>query len=148
MPELVNILEQCIDVLSTFLVNVGDKPEEQERWCQGVAKLVLKDSRQPLVIVNWDGMPDVKGWEDSRESAQRLLPSLYNKDKEGAWRMDVNVELCEAYDSDNDDCDGSDYESNSDENVMSEEEDNSDNSKEGLSDVSESDDGNSISSDE
>ena len=53
-------------------------------------------------------MPDVKGWEDRRESAQRLLPSLYNKDKEGAWRMDVNVELCEADDSDNDDCDGSD----------------------------------------
>ena len=27
--------------------------------------------------------------------------------------MDVNVELCEAYESDNDDCDGSDNESNS-----------------------------------
>ena len=98
--------------------------------------------------VNWDGMTDVKGWEDSRESAQQILPSMYNKDKEGAWRMDVNVELCEAYDSDNDDCDGSDDESNSDDNVMSEEEDDSDNSKEGLSDVSESDDGNSISSEE
>ena len=68
------------------------------------------------MIVNWDGMPDVEGWEESRESAQRLLPSLYNKDKKGAWRMDVNVELCEAYDSDNDDCDGSDDESSSDDN--------------------------------
>ena len=100
------------------------------------------------MIVNWDGMPDVKGWEDSCESAQRLLPSMYNKDKEGAWRMDVNVELCEAYDSDNDDCDGSDDESNIDENVMNEEEDGNDDSEEGLSDVSENDDGNSISSDE
>ena len=45
------------------------------------------------MIVSWDGMPDVKGWEDSRESAQGLFPSLYKKDKEGAWRMDVNVEL-------------------------------------------------------
>ena len=53
-------------------------------------------------------MPDVKDWEDIRDSAQRLLPSLYNKDKEGEWRMDVNVELCEAYESDNDYCDGSD----------------------------------------
>ena len=93
-------------------------------------------------------MPDVKGWEDSRESAQRLLPSLYNKDKEGAWRMDVNVELCEDYDSENDDCDGSDDERSSAENDMSDEEDDSDDSEEGLSDVSESDDGNSISSDE
>ena len=99
-------------------------------------------------MVNWGGMLDVKGWEENRESAQQLLPSMHNKDKEGAWRMDVNVELCEAYESNNDDCDGSDDESNSDDNVMSEEEDNSDDSEEGLSDVSESDDGNSISSDE
>ena len=134
-------------MLSTFLVTVGDKQEEQERWCQGVVKSVLKDSRQPFVIVNWDGMSDIKGWEDSRESAQRLLTRMYNKDKEGVWRMDVNVELCEAYDSDNDDCDGSDDEIISDENDMSEEEGDSDDSEEGLSDVSESDDSNSRSSD-
>ena len=92
-------------------------------------------------------MPDVKGWQDSRESDQQLLPSLYNKDKEEAWRMDVNVELCEDYDSDNDDCDVSDYESSSDGNEMSEEEDDSDDIEEVFSDVSESDDGNSRSSD-
>ena len=73
---------------------------------------------------------------------------MYNKDKEGAWRMDVNVELCEAYDSDDDNCDGSDEKSSSDDNVMSEEEDDSDDSEEGLSDVSESDAVNSRSSDE
>ena len=72
------------------------------------------------MIVKWDGIPDVEDWEDSRESAQRLLPSLYNKDKEGAWRMDVNVELCEARDSGNDDCDVYDNESSSDDNDMSE----------------------------
>ena len=74
--ELVNLVEHRIDVLSKFLVTVGDKQEEQERWCQGVMKSMLKDSRQPLVIVNWDVMTDVKGWEDSRESAQRIFPSL------------------------------------------------------------------------
>ena len=87
---------------------MGDKQEEQERWCQGVVKAVLKYLRQPLVIVKWDGIPDIEGCEDIRESARWLLQSLYNKDKEGAWRMDFNVELCEAYDSDNDDCDCSD----------------------------------------
>ena len=56
---MVNLLEHRIDVLSTFLVTVGDKQEEQERWCQGVVKSVIKDLRQPLVIVKWDGMPDV-----------------------------------------------------------------------------------------
>ena len=124
-------------------MTVGDKQEEKERWCQGVVKSVLNDSRQPFMIVNWDGMPDVKGWEESCKSGQRLFPSLYNKDKEGARRMDVNVELCEAYDSENDECDGSNNESSSDDNVMSDEEDDSDDSEEGLSDVSESDDGNS-----
>ena len=62
--------------------------------------------------------------------------------------MDVNVELCDAYDSDNYDFDGSDYESIRDDNDISEEEDDSDNSEEVLSDVSESDNGNYRSSDE
>ena len=51
-------------------MTVGDKQEEQERLCQGVVKSVLKYPRQTFVNVNWDGMPDVKGWEDSRESVQ------------------------------------------------------------------------------
>ena len=62
--------------------------------------------------------------------------------------MDFNVELCEAYDSYNDYCDGSYDESSSDDNEMSEEEDYSDNSEEGLSDVSKNDDDNSTCSDE
>ena len=95
----------------------------------GCCEISAKDSRQPFVIVNWDGMPDVKGWEDSRESAQQRLTSLYNKDKEGSWRMDVNVELCEGYDSDNDGCDGSDDQSSSNDNGMSEEEEDSDDSE-------------------
>ena len=80
------------------------------------------------MIVNWYGMSDVKVWEDSCESSQQLLPSLYNKDKEGAWRMGVNVELFEAYDIENDDCDGSDDESSSYDNDISEEEEDSDDS--------------------
>ena len=73
---MVNILKQRIDVLSTFLVTVGDKQEDQERWCQGVVKSVNKYSWQTFVIVNRYVMPDVKGWEDSCESAQQILPSL------------------------------------------------------------------------
>ena len=68
------------------------------------------------MIFNWDGMPDVEGWEDSCESAQRLLPIMYSKYKEGVWRMDVNFDLCEACDSENYYCDGYDGESSSDDN--------------------------------
>ena len=60
---MVNILEQRIDVLSTCLVNVGDKQEDQERWGHSVVKSVLNNSRQTFFIVNLDGMPGVKGWE-------------------------------------------------------------------------------------
>ena len=69
-PELVNLLEQSIGVLIKVLETMGDKQEEQERWCQGVVKLVLKGQRQPLMIVKCDGMHGVEGWEDSRESTQ------------------------------------------------------------------------------
>ena len=88
-PELVNLLEQRIDDLSTFLVTVGDKQEEQERWCQGVVKSVLKDSRQPFVIVNWDGMPDVKGWEDIRENYCQVCTTRTRRER-GGWMLMLN----------------------------------------------------------
>ena len=54
------------------------------------------------MVVEWDGMSDVEGWEEKRESTQVLKHHLWNKDKEGAWRMDIKVDLCEAYESDDD----------------------------------------------
>ena len=41
-------------------------------------------------------MPDVKEKEDlSDETQQVLAPRKQNKDVEGAWRMDINVEIVE-----------------------------------------------------
>ena len=69
-------------------------------------KSVVDNAREPTVVVEWDGMPDVTGWENKSESVQVLRRHLWNKDKEGAWRMDIGVEPCEAYESDSDsDCD-------------------------------------------
>ena len=56
---------------------------------------VVEGSRDPAVEVEWDAMPDVAGFEDSQVSNQRLLPSLWNKDKDGGWRMDVEIDLIE-----------------------------------------------------
>jgi hypothetical protein len=40
----------------------------------------------------WDPMPDVEGKEDlSDETEQVLPPRMWNKDVEGAWRMDINI---------------------------------------------------------
>jgi hypothetical protein len=57
---------------------------------------VLLEKAKPTVVVLWDPMPDVKGKEDlSNETQQVLAPRKWNKDVEGAWRMDINVEIVE-----------------------------------------------------
>ena len=57
---------------------------------------VLPENAKPTVVVIWDPMPDVKGKEDlSDETQQVLAPRKWNKDVEGAWRMDINVEIVE-----------------------------------------------------
>ena len=49
--------------------------------------------------VKWDPAPDIEGCEESTMGEQKLLPSKWNKDnKDGAWRMDVDIELCDEFD--------------------------------------------------
>ena len=62
----------------------------------------MQDARTLTVVVEWGGISDVEGWEEKRESTQVLKRHLWNKDKEGAWRIDIKVDLCEAYESDDD----------------------------------------------
>ena len=38
-------------------------------------------------------MEDVSGYEEPQVIDQRLLPSLWNKDKQGGWRMDVEIDI-------------------------------------------------------
>ena len=38
-------------------------------------------------------MLDVGGYEDAKEADQWLLPSKWRKDKDGAWRMDVELDV-------------------------------------------------------
>ena len=38
------------------------------RWCQGLVNSVVEDTREPTVVVEWDGMSDVEEWEEKRES--------------------------------------------------------------------------------
>ena len=44
------------------------------------------------VEVEWDPAPDIEGCEESMVGEQVLLPTKWNKDnKDGAWRMDVDI---------------------------------------------------------
>ena len=57
---------------------------------------VLPEKVKPTVVVLWDSMPDVKGKEDLSDKTQQVLaPRKWNKDAEGARRMDMNVEIVE-----------------------------------------------------
>ena len=48
------------------------------------------------VVVRWDPMLDVDGKENSIEETQQELPQRkWNKDVEGAWRLDINVGFVE-----------------------------------------------------
>jgi hypothetical protein len=52
----------------------------------------LTEKTKPTVVVHWDPMSNVEGKENSiEETQQELPPRKWNKDVEGAWRMDINV---------------------------------------------------------
>ena len=63
------------------------------RWCQGKVKHEIKGSKYPTVMVKWGKMSDIKGWEKGGDKEQVLRNHLYNKDKKGAWRRDVDIEI-------------------------------------------------------
>jgi hypothetical protein len=69
--------------------------------------LVLAYQNKPTVRVLWDAIPDCTGWETSQETEVILLPTKWNKDKEGAWRMDIQIDI----DSSDDECDEKNNES-------------------------------------
>ena len=90
-PELDKLIEKRIDVLYSFELESGEKAL---RWCQGKVLEVLIEKKKPTVFVHWDPMPDVEGKENSNEETEQvLLPSKWNKNVEGAWRMDINVHV-------------------------------------------------------
>jgi hypothetical protein len=92
-PELDELINKSIDVLYSFLLGSGEKVL---RWCQGKVIKVLMKKAKPTVVVRWDLVLDVEGKETlSDETEQVLPPRKWNKDVEGAWRMDINVGIVE-----------------------------------------------------
>ena len=94
-PALCDLVNERIDYLSAF--QIAGQREPELRWCQGGVIAVL-DRKKPTVRVLWDEMPDCTGWETSQETDVILLPTKWNKNKEGAWRMDLPVDIEDTYD--------------------------------------------------
>ena len=92
-PNIADLMNRRIDVLTEFNVKIDGKVEIQLRWCQGEVIEVYEDRQRPTVKVEWDPLPDVDGGNQTEETDQVLLPTYWRKDIAGAWRMDVDVEL-------------------------------------------------------
>ena len=52
---------------------------------------MYEDCSKPIVNVLWDAASDIEGCEEKTQSDQILMPSKWNRDVEGAWRMDVDI---------------------------------------------------------
>ena len=99
-PRVIPIIDQGfvgerIEVLFLFdiLDAAGGEPDEGLRWCQGeVTKIVqVNNKKKPMVEVLWDEV------EESSEGQSKtnviLHENKWKKECEGAWRMEINVEI-------------------------------------------------------
>jgi hypothetical protein len=99
-PEISDLMNERIDVLSEF--KMLGKEESELQWCQGEVVHVYEKQRVPMVCVRWDPIPDCTGWESSTESNQNLLPTRWNKDAVGAWRLDLPIDVEDTSDNKSD----------------------------------------------
>jgi hypothetical protein len=91
-PDIDDLVGNRIDVL--YSVDLDGAGTKGLRWCQGEVVEVIQNVPQPTVEVKWDPMPDIAGFEQGGITNQVLLPTKWNKDgKDGAWRMDVDIEV-------------------------------------------------------
>lgn len=126
-PEVETLLNRRIDYLCTF--DEGTK-DEQLCWCQGEVIEVDKNPNKPnTVTVYWDPVPNSDKYSDHSTSSVDLLPTKWNKDKDKAWRLDIDVTLMTAKDDDNDVESDNDYASSDESMDESEGRSNSDESE-------------------
>jgi hypothetical protein len=127
-PELSELIGKGIDVLCSFDIDVK-KGTNELRWCQGEVIEVVEGARDPTVKVKWDAQLDAHGYEELTITNQRLLPTRWRKDREGGWRMDVEIDIESEIDDESDE----DSKGKGEED-MSEDESDSEKSDEELSD--------------
>ena len=94
MPNINDLKNKRIAVLSSIVVYIGGNNESVLRWCQRIVKYIIDGAKDPTVNMKWDGCADIKGWEQGGESHQRLMPGLWNKDRVGSWRLDMDIIPC------------------------------------------------------
>ena len=92
-PDLKQLVDRRIDVLSFMPVVVDGELKSVGRWCQGEVLRVYEGRKKPTFHVLWNPIPEVGGYEEAREGEHVLFPTEWKKDKENSWRMDVDVNI-------------------------------------------------------
>ena len=93
-----DVVGKRIEVLTS--VKVGSN-ETTLIWWAGMVKYVVSE-RMREVMIEWDALEYVKGWEHGGECKQKLASTKWRKNIENAWRMEF-VDPCSDSDSDNED---------------------------------------------
>lgn len=101
-PSLEDLVGQRIDVLCKFVDesrkscnNVDADIDADLIWCQGIVTKVTNEKKKEVSVI-WDGVKDDDGKEVAyAPSTIILLPSKWNKDTAGAWRMDIAIDVSE-----------------------------------------------------
>ena len=88
MPTGKQLVNRRIDFMS--MIN------NELEWCQGKVTKCIRDD-PPLVIFEWDAMPDTDGYETKVQAAEELVPKKWRKRSNTGWRIDLDVELIENY---------------------------------------------------
>ena len=123
-----------IDVLCEMTVGEEGNTTNVLHWCQGIVKECVSEGNgtakaPPIVMVMWDGLSHVAGWEKGGLLKQELKNYPFNKCKVGAWRLDVDIEEVrnvETLDSDDDNKTIGSQEEDAEEDNREEERDESD----------------------
>ncbi len=100
-PELSNLKGKRIHVLSSFDIDIK-KGIKELLWCQGEVD-VVQGVHDPTVRVKWDAQEDADGYDASTITDRKLVPSKWRNDKEGAWRMDIEIDVESDIDNESED---------------------------------------------
>ncbi len=101
MARYSELIGKQINVLCLFDIDIKMGTKEL-RWCQGEVIEVVEGVQDPTVKVKWDAQLDAHGYEKSTITNQRLLPTRWRKDREGRWRMDVEIDIESKIDNESD----------------------------------------------
>ena len=91
-PEVDSLVGKKHDYLFGF--GAANETDYQLIWCQGeMIKVGANPNKPNTVSVRWNLMQNSDTYNDYHEANVDLLPIFWNKDKERAWRMDIDVDI-------------------------------------------------------